>query len=286
MKDIYFNTWKFFEAKKLIKKDPLEAKNKFENYMKDYPKDYNAKSYYSYILIVLNMPKEAKIILDNLELESNIDSLFNQEHEKVLKLQKDLITNKMRLLAYYNNYEKLLYYYNNYYHFLDNKKLATINFICRKNLGLLKEKEFNKEKFGYLFGQIIKYDENDFFNHIKKHLSGYNEDDLNNSVFLEDFPINEIIPEVKKYIPSDNRLCYTMIGDSYFFKYNDCGRNDNKITDYFKVVCFHNTSDIITLCPIKDCENIPHIDLNYLNKSKGPVKTLSQIEKFNRRFRR
>ena len=288
MKDIYFNSWRYIEAKKLIKKNPFEAKKKMEEYLKNYPKDYNAKSYYAYLLVVLNKPNEAQKVLENLEIESIMDSTFNRDTKKVLKLRNDIIINKMRILIYNNQYEEFLKYFEKYKYVLNNDKLSSIHFLCRKKLNILEECEYNKDNYGYLFGQILEYDENDFLLHIQKHQTDYNndEEEPNANIFSEKFPINEIIEEVKKQIPSEDKLCYSMLSDSYFFKYNDCGRANNKITNYFLVACFHNTSDIITMCPVEDCENMPQIDLNYLNKNKVKVKSLSQIEKFNRRYKR
>lgn len=41
------------------------------------------------------------------------------------------------------------------------------------------------------------------------------------------------------------------------------------------------------MCPSERCENLPYTDLNYLIKQDNPkVKSISQIEKFNRRYRR
>ena len=38
--------------------------------------------------------------------------------------------------------------------------------------------------------------------------------------------------------------------------------------------------------PCADCENLPYVDLNYLINTNNisKVKTLSQIEKFNKRY--
>ena len=72
----------------------------------------------------------------------------------------------------------------------------------------------------------------------------------------------------------------------YVFKYDNCGKHDNKIANYFKIICFHNTQDYITMFPCSNCENLPYVDLNYLVNSNDipKVKTLSQIEKFNKRY--
>ena len=59
------------------------------------------------------------------------------------------------------------------------------------------------------------------------------------------------------------------------------------MVDYFKVFCFNdNNNNIISMCPSNHCECLPYVDLNYLKENDKPkVKTISQIEKFNRRYK-
>ena len=105
-------------------------------------------------------------------------------------------------------------------------------------------------------------------------------------MFVSGFEIDRVLEEIKKYIPSDKRIYSGFYQDTYVFKYDFSGKDNNKATDYFKVICFHNTSDIITICPSLYCENLPYVDLNYMEKEKPKQKTLSQIDKFNQRYRR
>ena len=68
---------------------------------------------------------------------------------------------------------------------------------------------------------------------------------------------------------------------------NECGRVDNKLANYFKVVCLHDTKDFITMCPVLEGENLPYIDINYLKEEKetSKVKRISQTEKFYQRYK-
>ena len=145
-----------------------------------------------------------------------------------------------------------------------------------------------RDENSYLFSQIVKYDETDFLDHIKKHMQG--EEDITEkdccTIFGQDFPMDKIIQEIKKYIPSDKKLLLGFYDNIYYFKYDSCGRVDNKNVDYFKVVCFNGTDNFITMHPVIINENLPYQDLNYLvnedNFSK--VKRMSQIDKFNKKF--
>jgi hypothetical protein len=137
--------------------------------------------------------------------------------------------------------------------------------------------------------QAYNYNEELFKEHIKKHQKLYNtdQDNSNEYIFENDFPIEKIINEVKKYIPSDKKICPGYFDNTYFFKYDKCGKVKNTWTNIFTVVCFPNTNNIITMCPVSGYERLPYVNLNYLKdyeEEKTNVKRLSQIDKFNMRY--
>ena len=113
-----------------------------------------------------------------------------------------------------------------------------------------------RRKHFYLFRQIINYDEGDFLYHIQKHTADFNKDldTPNPAIFNTEFPINQVIESIKSYIPSSKRLFTGFYEDTYIFKYDCCGRVDNKSTNYFRVICFHDTNNIITMYPNIGCE--------------------------------
>ena len=139
-----------------------------------------------------------------------------------------------------------------------------------------------------MMNQIVEFHEEDFLEHIQKHTANYNMnlEHPNRAIFAPDFPLESVVQEIKKYIPSDKRLCYGFFVDTYVFRYDECGRYFHKIVDYFQVICFDDGQNhLITMYPAYNCENLPFIDLNYMKEKEKPkVKTLSQIEKFNRRY--
>ena len=148
-------------------------------------------------------------------------------------------------------------------------------------------KPIYRDKYTYLLRQVIEYRESEFLKHIKKHIVDSNDliDKTNESVFAAEFNIIEIIEEIKKYIPSELGLCYGFLDNIYTFKYDECGRVNNKIVNYFQVVTLHDTCELITMFPVDYGEFLPYVDLNYMNKTNLPkVKRKSQIDKFNQRF--
>lgn len=277
MQNKYFDNWEFNKIIPLIETNPYEAKIRFEEYLKKYPKDYIPYPFYISTLISTKDITNAKKMLNY---------ITNFKHNKTFTnelFEEHILLIKLKLLLYEDKYDELYLFYKENKEKLEKLNLKNVIFyIKRKNEDYIKSL---REPNSYLFRQIIEYQETDFLDHIKKHLQNDNIN-KNTSIFEENFPINEILQEVKKYLPSDTCLFFNFIVDTYIFKYDYCGKDDNKTTNYFKVICFHNTSDIITICPSNNCEYLPYIDLNYLNKEHTSTKTkkLSQTEKFNRRF--
>lgn len=288
MRNEYYDKWEFDNALELCDKNPYEAEKKFEEYLRKYPKDYSAYIYYIYTQIILGKFEYALEVLDYVEKESDADEYFNMEYNRVKLLHKNLLFSRMKLLSYNGKYEELCQlYYKNTVH-LEDINLKAVIFYSKKQLGKLDPNR--RDINSYLYRQIVEYKESDFMEHIQKHMADFNAglEEPNESIFVSSFPIGKIIEEIKKYIPSERGLHFGFYEDIYIFKYNGCGRSNNKLVDYFKVVCFHKTQDFITICPAEKCEKLPYVDLNYLypENSSVKVKKLSQIEKFNIKYRK
>lgn len=289
MEHEYYDKYEFINALDTSESNPLEAKKLFEEYLEKYPEDYSAYTFYCSILVTLGQFKEAEKILDYIEKTAVKLKIFRQP-EKVKLFKQSIIYAKVKLLQYEKRFEELYELLSSFpKQAIDEMYISTL-FYCKKQLGLLDSNR--REPNSYLFRQIVRYEEKDFLEHIKKHLADYNmlENKPNSNIFVPDFPIMEVIEEIKKYIPSDKRVRSGFFENIYAFKYDNCGREKNRLVDYFKVVCFDDTQEFITMCPVAapKCENLPYIDLNYLvnNKENVKVKQLSQIEKFNKKFGR
>ena len=284
-KKLYFNKFEFNKIQELSKKDPLLAIELYKDYLIKYPSDYSARTYFASLLIAVGQFNKAEEVLNNLEAIICKNPSYAKD-EKVDILKHNLKLSWLKLLLYSDRKKELLdYYYQNREEF--DYLGGEVTFYFRKLAGKTSNcvREFN----AYMFRQIIEYREEDFKDHIKKHLADFNENDRSISVsyFSCDFPVDQIIEEVKKYIPSDKKLCLGFIENTYVFKYDECGRDKNRLVDYFKVITFNNNCDFITMCPSQDCECLPFIDLNYLKEKEDKdvkVKRLSQIDKFNRRY--
>lgn len=285
----YFNKWEFEQAVSLISDDPFEAKNKFEEYIKQYPEDYLIYPYYASVLITLRDFKHAEEILDYVEKASKNDSKYLSYEDKVKLLNYNIYISRIRLLSFQDKYNELYHLSLTSSQYGNNVVFDFLKIYCMKKLYI--PVEYEKNNNSYLYSQIYNYSYDRFLEHIKTHIAECNEKDENPSIgsFVVGFPIEKVIEEVKKYFHSDKCLFNSLYDDLYIFKYNECGRVSGKMVNYFKVVCFHNTDYIITLYPALDCEYLPCIDLNYLVDKKDDfdnckVKRLSQIDKFNKRY--
>ena len=285
MAEKYFNKLQFLKALRLMDIDPIESKKQFIRYLDEYPKDFNAYSYYISLLISLGEIENA------INITNRVNELVNQtgfvENEKYKYFKESMLFSQLRLLSYQEKYSELYRLINNNRDLIKNMELHQIIFYCRSKLNLITDRN-NREDYSYSYRQIMDYQEGDFLDHIRKHLADCIDDykEINQNLFCSNFPIYEVIDEIRKYIPSDKRIFRGFFTDSYTFKYNECGRDNNKITDYFSVICFHNTDNIITMCPVSNVEYYPWIDLNYMKREDEKIKRKSQIDRFNARYNR
>ena len=280
----YYNIHEFKQAVSIIQKNPFLAKDLFEKYLQKYPRDYCAYPSYIYTLVMLDELDKASEVLEYVENRCINDIHFQNKSGSLEEYKKRIILAKMRVLFRKEEYQLIYDLYLNSKILLEEEYYQAIYYV-KSQLGLLND---DSGKQTYIYNQIVDYSEDEFKEHIKHHQFDYNVNQFfpNDLIFVYDFDVNMVIDEVKKYIPSKKRLCHGLFTDAYIFKYDRCGRDNNKIVDYFKVISFMDSDKLITMYPQHGCEQLPHVDLNYLAGEKPKVKTISQIDKFNRRYRR
>ena len=287
----YYNEPEFQYAMKLLETDPYETKNRLESYISKHPIDYYARAYYVILLTRICMFKEAEEEYNKVINESRNSSYYAYNPSTLKGFKYNLIVAKVKILAAKEKYGQILSVLDNHGEVFDSETYKFISYYCRNKLGQIRKDEAYRNKNAYRFNQTINYSEEAFREHVKKHEADYNLDAEipNGTIFSPDFPIDNVFDEIKKYIPSDKRLFPGIFDNVYYFKYDNCGRINNSLTNYFCVVCYHNTTNFITMYPTKDGSKLPHVDLNYL-KEKVSDDTKdnrpSQIDKFNRRFGR
>lgn len=286
MKIQYYNSKEFYKIVRIMNINPTEAKIRFEEYIKSYPMDYSAYLYYAETYICLGEFSKAEKIINYIENKVNNDKNFTFEKEKIIIFNNHKLYAKLKLLSYQNKYQELYSLCINNKKIINKLKLNHVLFWARKQIG--KINPYKRDTNQYLFRQIVKYKESDFLKQINKHKADNYEENFNiQGIFNSDFPLEKVLEETKKYIPSKNCIYPGLFEDVYTFKYNECGRENNKLVNYFKVICLHNTDNILIMHPTQTGKYINYIDLNYLNKKEEPIiKRKSQIDKFNQKYNR
>ena len=283
-KNNYFNALEFRKIIEVADVNPFLAKELYERYLDKYPKDYTSYSYYAGILITLGELDKAEEVLNKLNILISKEENVLERYNRLKKIKENISFVTLKYLIYKNDYNSALDYCDsNPYVFSIN--VVPIKLYLKSKLGLLES--CDRDDCNYLKRQLIEYQEEDFLEHIKNHQADYNIDidDPNDNIFVPEFDTDKIISEVKKYIPSNKKLFSGFFEDTYYFKYDECGRINNRLYNYFKVVCFHDTDKFITMYVFPNGDNFPYIDLNYLKeKEDSKIKKISQIDKFYKRY--
>ena len=280
-KDKFYNPLEFVKAIKYFETNPRLASSKLEDYLKVYPHDKYAQCFYIDSLLCIRDFDRAKALIENFDI---YDSKIMVDSDRLFHIKSKLNYIKAKLYSHQKEYEKAAETLSRdmYDKHCDIDKCV---FYCKLRAG----EDIASELDSYFYSQMRSYSEEYFRHHINKHIAKYRHDDIVvGSAFVDSFPVDEVIEELKRIIPSnmDKGFFSGIYDDTYFFKYDNCGRDDAKYTDYFQVVTIHDSINFITMmpCSLDGIENA--IDLNYLKKdqSSHSLKRNSQIEKFNKRY--
>ena len=141
----------------------------------------------------------------------------------------------------------------------------------------------------YIKRQILDYSENMALNYINRHTK-YGDNNCVLSIF-NDIDIIYLFEVIKNNLKKSKRANINDVLDIYFFGINNIGyiKDSEAVCNYIKVVVVPNTTNIISIYPttnpsIKDVKLLEYdYDKLFI---KGKVKIMSQIDKFNNRYKR
>ena len=273
----------------LVETRPHEAISLLNDYIESHPNDYLAGIIVAGALVSINELDSAKQALERVRTESlNDKNLKNTDYNIPKETLSSALYCKLKLLLYQEKYKEAYDFVLEYEEKL-RKKIHNLTYIkvyieYKANMNPVMH-----ENASYKFLQLFTYDEKRFIEHAYRHVIGKNENDIYTSdtdgFFYEDFPLEEIISEVKNNLPNDKKANLGFIENRYYFKYDNCGIAGKVRTDYFCIITYHNTNNFITIFPVKDSGSFEYVDLNYLNQNNNKiVKKMSQIEKFNSKY--
>lgn len=280
----YYNCYSFTKAVNMLNEDIYLAIELFKQYTEDFPDDYMAMIYYASALITVKKMEEAKQVLNNLKIQLSNDKKFTKYEDKCHKNDAALTFINAKLFFYNDQYQECYDLINK-----KNDLLRENGFYVNAALLFSQKKISNdtiqlpSDDFAYLYKQIDNYSFETFYDHIQKHLYGYTGCEETKGVFDKNFKLEEVIKYFNKNIPSDKSLFSGLIEDAYYFKYDSCGKVDNKYTDYFKLIAIHGTNHYITMTPVENGKNMPHVDLNYLQEELM-TNTSDRIARFNKKY--
>lgn len=283
-----YNFRLFSHAYKLLTINPYQSNLLYQKYINLDPKNFWARNNYIMSLITIGKFVEAEKELNEMIYKLNNEKEYVAKYVKRIDLlERGILINKLRLLSYTERYEELYELYRENYSIIEQMNINGLVFYCKRKLNIIDSEK--RDINGYTFRQMIRYEDTEFFEHITRHMADYNKDEdiPNPCIFTSDFPLETIVKEIKKYMTSENGIYPGFYEKVYVFKYSESGLVKNKMTDYFKVICLNNTDQIITMYPVNIDTSLPYIDLNYLRKEEiTQRKRLSQVEKFNQRYKR
>ena len=272
----YFNNEEYIYVKSFLRTNPSEALIRTEEYIKKYPNDYIAGVFYSKVLKVLGYFSEALYVLGNIEERYTSNKKLFNDFVKYNIIEEKVLYNKLRCLSYLEDFDKVEKLLNENRKYLINPKFGYFS-----NLVKYSKMENINFNASYRLEQLFNYSDEEFLSHISKHMYSRVEDYDVISTFNEDFPFDKVFYEVKKKI---------LFSKAYYFgTYEDVSSDVTigKISDYFLVITFHNTNKYISMYPCNSSSNFNYVDLNYLKiPSTSNVKRLSQIDKFNMKYKK
>lgn len=278
----YFNNEEYIYVKSFLRTNPSETLIRTEEYIKKYPNDYFAGVFYSKVLKVLGGFSEALYVLDNIEERYTSNKKLFNDFAKYNIIEEKVLYNKLRCLSYLEDFDKVEKLLNENRKYLINPKFGYFS-----NLVKYSKMENINFNASYRLEQLFNYSDEEFLSHISKHMYSRVEDYDVISTFNEDFPFDKVFYEVKKKILFSKAYYFGTYEDVYIFKYDKCGVTSGKVSDYFLVITFHNTNKYISMYPCNSSSNFNYVDLNYLKiPSTSNVKRLSQIDKFNMRYKK
>lgn len=269
--------------------NPYAAVSLHEDYLQSNPDDYIDELHYASELAKVDRLEEAeqelyrvkrqyfKMLMEyeescGIAIPSDYDT--HQENgiplyqlpEELQCIWKNIIFTQFKILCNQNKLKEALIYFYNHSTFLNQIANFVIFYLRQRN------DEFGKRErnAGYLFNQILEYNEKDLRNIVEKRQVYQNKGNKEKkcAYFNSDFPINEVLNEIKGYLPcldtevnespsNLNALYIDFLGESYVFRCDNCGVVNGKTVNFFKVSVFGGTNNIYEFNPIEGYYDIP-----------------------------
>lgn len=170
----------------------------------------------------------------------------------------------------------------------------TMNYI-KTIMGINADKVYANNNYidNYMYKQLEEYNYEETYKHILKHQLETNNDD-NKATFNQDIDLRELLMKTSEKIQYMEEKHYPirLASNCYYFYYSNIGKSNNEVANYFRVITFPNSKNIITMYPILD-EEVYDIKnaVHFLEETQDftydeNIKARTGIERFNTRYKR
>lgn len=253
-----------------------KAYSEYQEYFANFPNNYYARIGYIDLLLKMGKFDEA---FDTFEL---IKGHFDELEEKNKKFLSFL---ELRYLCCINEWEKAYNFFKtDKYLCLDNEQRVFEVLLCKK-LDIPYDEDYILGRERYVYDLAHNYNYGSVMNHIMYgHTISDEYFDKDNSCFNKNIDLIKLYDEVKNKLSSNIRICWDLTTDHYIFKYDGIGICNNSNTNYFRVITFVGTDQILTMYPC-DSYGFPNcLDITPSIVDDCKVKRLTGLDKFNKRY--
>lgn len=245
--------------------------------------------------------KEATKYLDRYPSDINLRFMRARAYRKLGKFNEAIQDLNYILKLGYNDHAILELYFIYYYLNMYKEALELLPLIYEKRpinaysvsiSETVMKKELGMEiklkkgaRCDYIRGQILNYSTEEAINHLNKHINSTEE---NISCFNEGIDIKYLFDIVRQNIDSSKKVNTEEIMEIHYFGIGNIGISNNTPCNFIKVVVIPNTNNIISMYPTNnvDYNYVSNIEVDYdkLFKRDNKVKTMSRIDKFNKKY--
>lgn len=219
-------------------------------------------------------------------LEMFDEAIKDLKYNLTLELNQHSLASLYFIYYYLNRYEEAINLLPLIYETrcINAYSVSISELVMKKQLGMeikVKDSVYND----YIKRQILNYSEKESFNKVSRR---ENENIKNVSAFNENINLKYLFDVVKNSIKESKKVNKEEMLEIYYFGVSNIGYIDNTNCNFIKVVVIPNTNNIISMYPTNevDFNYISNINVDYdkLVEKNNKVKTISRIDKFNKRY--
>ena len=216
---------------KILNVDPFLAVRKMKDYLEVFSRDYSMMCTYCLTLITIGEFDDAYETLLNLEKNYANDHEYHVDRPQGQNeiVSREIKLCRLRYLANAYKYEDALKFLKKNNEELEKSKAGNLNildFFLNHRLGNIELDRENQKN--YLMRQIVEHKKEDFIDKF------YSERGKGTTTFYDDFDIEKVYDAMHEHLQTGECLHTAFNTDTYYFKYDSCGKVDNRYTSVYR----------------------------------------------------